>query len=55
VQGGSVAPPAKHTAGVAGANASAGQLPFTGFPAWILCIVGAVLFLAGLGVRRFAD
>src|SRR5712691_171832 len=57
----SVAPVAKpkhavkaRTAGVAVTNAAA-QLPFTGFPAWILAIVGSVLLLAGLGIRRFAS
>lgn len=40
-------------AAVAGANA--GQLPFTGFPAWLLAVLGAGLLLSGLGIRRFAD
>ena len=35
-------------------SATAGQLPFTGFPAWILAIAGSMLLLSGLGIRRFA-
>ena len=35
-------------------SATAGQLPFTGFPAWILAIAGFMLMLSGLGMRRFA-
>jgi hypothetical protein len=36
------------------ASATAGELPFTGFPAWILAVAGAMLLLSGLGMRRFA-
>ena len=31
----------------------ASELPFTGFPAWILAVAGAMLLLSGLGLRRF--
>ena len=56
---GGVAPAAsssKPKQGVKGevASATAGELPFTGFPAWILAIAGSMLLLSGLGMRRFA-
>jgi hypothetical protein len=55
-EGGSVTPTQEVAgAAVSGAKASAGELPFTGFPAWILALAGSALVLAGLGIRRFAD
>ena len=49
----SVAKP-KHEVKGQVASATAGQLPFTGFPAWILALAGCMLMLSGLGMRRFA-
>jgi hypothetical protein len=43
---------AKNRAGVAGARSTPGELPFTGFPAWALALIGSVLLAAGLGLRR---
>jgi hypothetical protein len=40
---------------VSPAHTKVAQLPFTGFPAWVLAIVGSVLLVAGLGIRRIAD
>jgi hypothetical protein len=34
------------------ANKAAGELPFTGFPAWALALLGSVMVAAGLGLRR---
>jgi hypothetical protein len=34
------------------ANKAAGELPFTGFPAWALALLGSVMLAAGLGLRR---
>jgi hypothetical protein len=34
-------------------NAS-GQLPFTGFPGWILALVGSAILIVGFGIRRLA-
>jgi hypothetical protein len=50
---GSVAKPKQGVKGQV-ASATAGELPFTGFPAWILAIAGSMLLLSGLGMRRFA-
>jgi len=33
-------------------EARAGELPFTGFPAWIVSVIGSLLVAAGLGIRR---
>jgi hypothetical protein len=53
--GASVAKPQQGVKGqVATAAAGGGQLPFTGFPAWILAIAGSLLLVSGLGMRRFA-
>jgi hypothetical protein len=32
-----------------------GELPFTGFPAWLLALIGSALFTAGLGLRKLAS
>jgi hypothetical protein len=32
-----------------------GELPFTGFPAWALALIGSVLLTAGLGLRKLAS
>jgi hypothetical protein len=29
-----------------------GELPFTGFPAWAIALVGAVMLLSGLTLRK---
>jgi hypothetical protein len=57
-EGGSASGPTQGVEGrtaVSGAHAASGELPFTGFPAWILALAGAALCLTGLGIRRFAD
>ena len=41
-------------ASVAPASNKAGELPFTGFPAWALALIGAAMLAAGLGLRRVA-
>jgi hypothetical protein len=50
---------AKQAKGVAGqvshTTANPRELPFTGFPAWALALVGSVLLGAGLGLRRLAS
>jgi len=38
--------------GVAGATSKPGELPFTGFPAWALALIGSAMLAAGLGLRR---
>jgi hypothetical protein len=40
----------KHAAPAA--NKAAAELPFTGFPAWALALLGSVMLAAGLGLRR---
>ena len=47
---------AKARGGVLGAVAAArhGQLPFTGFPVWLLVLIGLGLAATGLGLRRYA-
>jgi hypothetical protein len=40
---------------VSHASAKPGELPFTGFPAWTLALIGSVLLSAGLGLRRLAS
>jgi hypothetical protein len=42
------------TGRVSQAEARAGELPFTGFPAWIATILGSLMLVAGLGLRRLA-
>jgi hypothetical protein len=32
-----------------------GELPFTGFPAWVFALIGSVLLGAGLGLRKLAS
>jgi hypothetical protein len=41
-------------ASVAPASNKPGELPFTGFPAWALALIGATMLAAGLGLRRVA-
>jgi cobalamin biosynthesis Mg chelatase CobN len=36
------------------AIAKQGKLPFTGFPAWVLALIGSALLAGGLGLRRLA-
>jgi hypothetical protein len=38
--------------GVAAATSRPGELPFTGFPAWALALIGSAMLAAGLGLRR---
>lgn len=33
-------------------QARAGELPFTGFPTWIVAVMGLLMLAAGLGIRR---
>jgi hypothetical protein len=40
---------------VAAASSTPGQLPFTGFPAWVLALIGSAMLAAGLGMRRVAS
>jgi len=35
-------------------SARPARLPFTGFPAWALALIGSALFATGLGLRRLA-
>jgi hypothetical protein len=37
---------------VASAPANSRELPFTGFPAWLIALIGSTLVAAGLGLRR---
>jgi hypothetical protein len=39
-------------AGVAAATSKPGELPFTGFPAWALALIGSAMLAAGLGLHR---
>ena len=39
-------------AGAARAESKPGELPFTGFPTWIVGVIGGMLLAAGLGLRR---
>jgi hypothetical protein len=56
------APAQQVKAQVKGARASrvspaankSGELPFTGFPAWALALLGSAMLAAGLGLRRVA-
>jgi len=34
------------------ANKAVGELPFTGFPAWALALLGSVMLAVGLALRR---
>ena len=38
--------------GVAAATSKPGELPFTGFPAWALALIGSAMLADGLGLRR---
>jgi hypothetical protein len=38
--------------GVAAATGKPAELPFTGFPAWALALIGSAMLAAGLGLRR---
>jgi hypothetical protein len=40
---------------VAAARSTPGQLPFTGFRAWLLALIGAAMLAIGLGLRRVAS
>lgn len=40
---------------VSHANATPGELPFTGFPAWAFALIGSLLLGAGLGLRRLTS
>jgi hypothetical protein len=31
------------------------ELPFTGFPAWLLAVIGSGLLTVGLGLRKLAS
>jgi hypothetical protein len=39
---------------VSHAHANPKELPFTGFPAWAIALIGSMLMAAGLGLRRLA-
>jgi hypothetical protein len=41
--------------GVSHTPARPGELPFTGFPAWALAIIGSLMLATGLGLRRLAS
>jgi hypothetical protein len=34
--------------------ANAGELPFTGFPAWVIALIGSVMLATGLALRKAA-
>jgi hypothetical protein len=34
------------------AGKAGGELPFTGFPAWALALLGSVMLATGLGLRK---
>jgi hypothetical protein len=40
------------TTHVSHANANPGELPFTGFPAWAMALLGTAMLLTGLALRR---
>jgi hypothetical protein len=40
---------------VSHASAKPGELPFTGFPAWTLALIGSLMLASGLGLRRLAS
>jgi hypothetical protein len=40
---------------VSHASSNPRELPFTGFPAWALAIIGSLLLATGLGLRRLAS
>jgi hypothetical protein len=40
---------------VAAARSTPGQLPFTGFRAWLLALIGAAMLAIGLGLRKVAS
>jgi hypothetical protein len=40
---------------VEAASSTPGELPFTGFPAWVLALIGSAMLAAGLGMRRVAS
>jgi len=40
---------------VSRASSKPGELPFTGFPAWAVALIGSVLLTAGLGLRKLAS
>src|SRR5215212_1279942 len=51
---------ASQVQGVRGARASAApsgprELPFTGFPAWAVALIGSAMLLTGVGLRRVAS
>jgi hypothetical protein len=41
-----------HAAQAASAPSKPGELPFTGFPAWAIALIGSGMLLTGLGLRR---
>jgi cobalamin biosynthesis Mg chelatase CobN len=42
------------TGRVSAEHITSGQLPFTGFPVWILALVASATLVAGFGIRRLA-
>ena len=46
---------AKVRAGVSYTRKNRGELPFTGFPAWALALIGSAMLAAGLGLRRLTS
>jgi hypothetical protein len=45
----------KRAARVSPAARNPGELPFTGFPAWALALVGSTMLATGLGLRKLAS
>jgi hypothetical protein len=41
-----------HASRVSAAANKSGELPFTGFPAWALALLGSAMLAVGLGLRR---
>jgi hypothetical protein len=40
---------------VSAASTKPGELPFTGFPTWVLALIGAAMLATGLGLRKVAS
>jgi hypothetical protein len=44
-----------HVSRTTHARSDPSELPFTGFPAWMLALIGSLMLATGLGVRRLAS
>jgi hypothetical protein len=41
-----------HAARASSAPSKPGELPFTGFPAWVIALIGSAMLVTGLGLRK---